>query len=187
MNLYEQRGRSAPNVFIAPSASVVGDVEIMDHSCIWYGSTVRGDKNKVKVGAHVSVGDKTVINTVGRVDTGFPSSVEIGSWTIIDPSAVLTSCSIGDRCHIGAGAVISEGSVVEGGGRVAPGTVVPPGRLVPGNELWAGNPAKFVRKLSEDDVKSMEEKAQLASQVGKFHADEFNPYGQAYLEAEASQ
>ncbi|CAM9879304.1 unnamed protein product [Choristocarpus tenellus] len=98
MNIFEQRGRSVANGFVAPNASVVGDVKMMDHSCIWYGAVVRADKNAVKIGAHVSVGDKTVINTVGRVDTGFSSSVDVGSWTLIEPGAVLTSCSIGDRC-----------------------------------------------------------------------------------------
>lgn len=56
-----------------------------------------GDKNKVKIGAHVHVGDKAVINTVGNVDTGFSSEVSIDSWVVIEPGAVLTSCMIGNR------------------------------------------------------------------------------------------
>lgn len=56
-----------------------------------------GDKSKVKIGAHVHVGDKAVINTVGNVDTGFSAEVAIESWVIIEPGAVLTSCMVGDR------------------------------------------------------------------------------------------
>lgn len=56
-----------------------------------------GDKNKVKIGAHVHVGDKAVINTVGNVDTGFSAEVSIESWVVIEPGAVLTSCMIGNR------------------------------------------------------------------------------------------
>ena len=58
---------------------------------------VKGDKNAVTIGAHVHVGDKAVINTVGRVDTGFSSEVTIESWVVIEPGAVLTSCMIGNR------------------------------------------------------------------------------------------
>lgn len=56
-----------------------------------------GDKNKVKIGAHVHVGDKAVINTVGNVETGFSAEVSIESWVVIEPGAVLTSCMIGNR------------------------------------------------------------------------------------------
>lgn len=54
----------------------------------------------MKIGAHVHVGDKAVINTVGRVDTGFSSEVVIDSWVLIEPGAVLTSCMVGDRCFL---------------------------------------------------------------------------------------
>lgn len=63
--------------------------------CCWFSSA--GDKNKVKIGAHVHVGDKAVINTVGHVDTGFSAEVAIESWVVIEPGAVLTSCMIGNR------------------------------------------------------------------------------------------
>lgn len=56
-----------------------------------------GDFNAVQIGAHVCVGDKAVVNTVNRVETGFAASVEIGSWVIIEPGASLTSCIVGDR------------------------------------------------------------------------------------------
>lgn len=56
-----------------------------------------GDKNTVKIGAHVHVGDKAVIDTVGHVDTGFSSAVIIESWVVIEPGAVLTSCMVGNR------------------------------------------------------------------------------------------
>ncbi|CAM9611197.1 unnamed protein product [Pylaiella littoralis] len=184
MNLHQDRGFTMSTTFVAPCASVVGDVRIIDHSCVWYGAVIRGDKSKVKIGAHVHVGDKAVINTVGNVDTGFSAEVAIESWVIIEPGAVLTSCMVGDRCKIGAGAVVAEGSVVDEGGQIAAGTVVPPGCLVPKNELWAGNPAKFVRKLSEEHVAEVEAEAERRSKLGELHADEFNPYGQAYVQAE---
>lgn len=60
-------------------------------------SWLAGDKNKVKIGAHVHIGDKAVINTVGNVDTGFSAEVAIESWVVIEPGAVLTSCMIGNR------------------------------------------------------------------------------------------
>eukprot|EP00904_Undaria_pinnatifida_P000658 jgi/Undpi1/10593/HiC_scaffold_29.g13043.m1 len=184
MNLHEERGFTVSTTFVAPCASVVGNVRIIDHSCVWYGAVVRGDKNAVKIGAHVHVGDKAVINTVGNVDTGFSSEVIIDSWVVVGPGAVLTSCMIGNRCRIGAGAVVAEGSVVDEGGQIAAGTVVPPGCLVPKNELWAGNPAKFVRELSEEEVMKVETEAETMSRLGELHADEFNPYGQAYVQAE---
>lgn len=68
--------------------------------CLWFRFLPfpAGDKSKVKIGAHVHVGDKAVINTVGHVDTGFSAEVAIESWVVIEPGAVLTSCMIGNRC-----------------------------------------------------------------------------------------
>jgi gamma-carbonic anhydrase len=113
---------------------------------------VRGDKSKVTIGAESNVQDRAVINTVGSLDSGFPSDVVIGDRVTIGHGAILTSCTIGSNSLIGQGAIIQAGTVVEHNALVAAGAVVLPGTFIKTGELWAGNPAAFVRKVSEDEI-----------------------------------
>jgi NDP-sugar pyrophosphorylase family protein len=104
MNLYEQRPKVGyAATFVAPNATVVGDVELVDKtSTVWYGAVLRGDKNSIKVGGHSSIGDNTSITTVSRLQNGFPARCTIGNWTIVEPGCSLTSCAIGNSCKVGS-------------------------------------------------------------------------------------
>ena len=97
MNLYDKRPVLAADVFVAPNASVIGDVLCYDKSSVWYGAVIRGDKNKVRIGRVTSILDRAVLNTVGKsaVDNGFPSDLNIGSYVMVGQGSVLTSCIIG--------------------------------------------------------------------------------------------
>ena len=97
MNLGPQRPVLAADVFVAPNASVIGDVLCYDKSSIWYGAVVRGDKNKVRIGRVTNIMDRAVLCTVEKpaVDSGFPSDLNIGSYVTVGQGSVLTSCSIG--------------------------------------------------------------------------------------------
>lgn len=97
MNLFDKRPVLAADVFVAPNASVIGDVLCYDRSSVWYGAIVRGDKNKVRIGRVTSILDRAVLSTVTKpgVDNGFPSDLNIGSYVTVGQGSILTSCTIG--------------------------------------------------------------------------------------------
>lgn len=86
------------------------------------------------------------------VPTGLNPATLIGEYVTIEPYAVLRACRVEPRVLIGARSVVCEGAIVESESILAPCSVVPPARRIPSGELWAGNPAKFVRKLTGQEV-----------------------------------
>lgn len=186
MNIGSQRPVLAADVFVAPNAAVIGDVLCYDRSAVWYGAVVRGDMNKIRIGRMTNILDRAVLNTVSAlaVDTGFPSDMNIGSYVTIGQGSILTSCTIGDYTQIEPGVVVCEGAVVEKNCIIAAGAVIAPGALIPEGQLWAGNPAKYIRDVAEEEIGGFEKAAEATSNLAQEHADEFLPYGSAYLEAE---
>ncbi len=81
--LFDQRPRVATNAFVAPSATVVGEVELWDKVSVWYGAVIRGDRNSVSIGHGTNVQDHAVITTVPSLESGFPAKVEIGHQVTI--------------------------------------------------------------------------------------------------------
>ncbi len=84
--------------------------------------------------------------------TGLNAATLIGDKVTIEPYAVLRSCRVENKCIVGARSVLCEGSVMETESILAPNSVVPPARRIPSGELWGGNPAKFIRKLTANEV-----------------------------------
>jgi carbonic anhydrase/acetyltransferase-like protein (isoleucine patch superfamily) len=144
-NTKKQRPVVSAGCFVAPNASVIGEVLLFNHVSIWYGAVLRGDKSKIKIGHMTNVQDRAVVNTVTSLDSGFPSDVEVGNWCTIGHGALLTSCVVGDRVLVGQGAIIQEGCEVSSDSIIAAGAVLMPGTVVPSGQLWAGNPAVFKR------------------------------------------
>lgn len=134
------------SAFIAPSASIIGDVEIGAETQIWYGCTVRGDVNDVKIGARTNIQDGSVIH----VTHGF-SGTHIGDDVTVGHNAILHACTIHDKGFVGMQACVMDGAVVESYGMVAAGALVPPGKVVKSGELWVGSPAKAVRELTQEE------------------------------------
>ena len=144
------------DAFVAPNATLVGDVLMLTQSSVWYGAVLRGDRNKITVGAFSNIQDKVVIDCSNELDTGFPAEVDILNHVTIGHGAVLRSCVIKDRCIVGMNAVISEGCVMERTSMVAAGSVLLPHSVVPSGQLWAGNPAVYIRDLKFEEIESFE-------------------------------
>ena len=89
---------------------------------------------------------------------------------------MLTSCLIGDQCLIGQGSIISEGCVVNSGSIIAAGAVLPPNTSVPSRELWAGNPAKFVRKVSDEEFANSMKSAKGYHDLANNHKVDFDKF-----------
>ena len=129
MNLYNKRPVVAVDTFVAPNASVIGDVNIGDKSSVWYGAVIRGDVNKIQIGSLTNIQDRVVVHaSKPNKDGGFPTTTTIGDYVTIGHGAVLSSCVIENNVLIGPNALILDGALVESNSIVEPGSVVPPGR-----------------------------------------------------------
>lgn len=137
----------APDVFVAPTAVVIGDVVIGAETSVWFGCVIRGDVHEIRIGQRTNIQDGTVVHvTGGKLGTYIGSDITIGH------NATIHACTLEDGCFIGMGAVILDGVVVETGAMVAAGAVVTPGKRVKRGELWGGNPAKLLRPLAADEM-----------------------------------
>ncbi len=137
----------APDAFIAPNAVVIGDVVIGSRSSVWYGCTIRGDVNHVRIGRSSNIQDNSVIH----VDSGkYPTL--IGDDVLIGHMCIIHGCTLEDGSFVGMNSTIMDGCVVESGAMVAAGSLVTPGKHIPARQLWAGRPAKFMRELSDEDI-----------------------------------
>ena len=144
----------ADDSWIAPTAAVVGDVEIGGRSSIWFGCTVRGDVNIIRIGARTNVQDNSMLHVARGTYGTF-----IGDDVVIGHMCLIHACTIGDRSLIGMKACVMDGAVVEPEALVAAGSLVTPGKVVKSKQLWAGSPAKYVRNLTDDDISGMRDTA----------------------------
>lgn len=142
-----KRPQIADNVFVAPTATVIGDVVIEEGASVWFGAVIRGDSGQIRVGAGTSVQDNAVLHVNGRFDT------IIGANVVIGHAAVLEGCVIGDGVLIGMNATVLEGAKVGAQSAIAAGAVVREHADIPSGVMAAGVPAKVRAELS-DDVKA---------------------------------
>jgi carbonic anhydrase/acetyltransferase-like protein (isoleucine patch superfamily) len=134
--------RIHPSAFIAPTASIVGDVTIHEGASVWYGAVIRGDTSYAVVGAGANVQDGAVVH--GRAN--LPAL--IGAEASIAHNAIVHGATIGDRALIGNGAQVLDGAVVGEGCLLAAGSVVLPDTVIPAGMLAAGTPATVKRALA---------------------------------------
>ena len=139
------------NAWVAPNATLVGNVILSKYATVWYGATLRGDMHPVRVGHFSSIGDKTTIRTDHSLPHGLACSVSIGKNVTVGAHCTIHSSIIDDDCVIGDNSIIQQGARLERGCEILPNSVVVAGSLIPAGTVWGGNPAKFVRRLSEDD------------------------------------
>ncbi len=153
----------ATGAFIAETAVVIGDVEIGPRSSLWYGTVVRGDVNKIRIGSDTNIQDGTVVHVDRKKYGAF-----IGDRITIGHMAMIHACTLEDDCFVGMKACVMDGAVVESGAMVAAGALVVPGKRVRGGELWGGVPAKPLRMLQDAELAGFragaEKYAQLAAE-----------------------
>jgi len=182
--LYDLTPRTQNN-WIAPSATVIGEVNLFRFATVWYNAVIRGDINRINIGKFTSIGENSVLLTAPSLPTGLPAFLKIGCNVSIGANCSLYSCEIGDDVVIGDGAVVLEGAKIEDGAQILPGSVVPPGRLIPTKQLWGGNPVQFIKDLNVAETWSNYTMSYVHNQLGEVHKNEFSALNAAYLDLPA--
>jgi gamma-carbonic anhydrase len=137
-------------VFVAPGVSIIGDVQIGEKASIWFNSILRGDVQRIVVGARTNIQDGSILH---GTTNGAPTLV--GSEVTVGHGAILHACLTEDRAFVGFGARVLDGAIVRTGGMLAAEAVLTPGKVVGSGELWAGNPARFLRTLTFEEIENI--------------------------------
>ncbi|KAF5190261.1 Carnitine operon protein caie [Thalictrum thalictroides] len=172
MNVFDKAPRVDADAFVAPSASVIGDVQVGKASSIWYGCVLRGDVNSISVGSGTNIQDNALVHVAKSNISGKVVPTIIGNNVTIGHSAVIHGCTVEDEAFVGMGATLLDGVIVEKNAMVAAGALVRQNTRIPLGEVWAGNPAKFLRKLTEEEIKFISQSAINYSNLAQVHAAE---------------
>jgi carbonic anhydrase/acetyltransferase-like protein (isoleucine patch superfamily) len=156
--------RIDPTAWVAPNATLVGDVTIAAHASVFYGAVIRADRDAIRIGPGSNVQDNVVLHT----DAGSPLTV--GSRVSIGHSAVLHGCTIGDDSLIGMSATILNGAMIGAGTLVAAGALVLEQAEIPAGSLAVGAPAKAVRQLTQEEQLGLIENARHYAELSKEHS-----------------
>jgi carbonic anhydrase/acetyltransferase-like protein (isoleucine patch superfamily) len=143
----DKQPRIGRDVFLAPNATIIGDVVIEDEASIWFGAVLRGDIGSIHIGRRTNVQDLACVHMTGGL-----SVTRIGADVTIGHGAILHGCLIGDRCLIGMGSILMDNSVIGDGSVVAAGSLVSPRSEFPARSLIRGRPARLVREVNESEA-----------------------------------
>ncbi|MDQ2803176.1 MAG: gamma carbonic anhydrase family protein [Pseudomonadota bacterium] len=138
--------RVHPTAFVAPTAAVIGDIQIGPESGIWFACVVRGDTNFIRIGARTNIQDGTIVHVDAAT---FPTI--IGDDVTVGHAAIVHACTLKDRAFVAMGATVLDGAVIEEGGMLAAGGLLTPGKVIGRYELWTGSPARLKRVMDEDE------------------------------------
>lgn len=147
--------RLGSGVYVDEQSAVIGDVTLGDDVSIWPFAAVRGDVNRIEIGARSNVQDNAVLH-VTHDGPYTPGGVPllIGADVTIGHGVILHACTIGDRCLIGMGAIVMDRVVVESDVLVAAGSMVPPGKRLASGWLYRGSPAQPARELTAAEIEN---------------------------------
>jgi len=135
------------NCFVAPNATIVGDVTMGDDCSVWFNAVVRGDVNYIKIGNKVNIQDGVVIHcTYQKNGTLIGNNVSLGH------NAIVHGCTIHDDVLIGMGAIVMDRCVINSNSIIAAGSVVLEGTVVEAGTIYAGIPAKKVKEISQEKI-----------------------------------
>lgn len=135
-----------PDTWVAPDANVIGKVVLEEGSSVWFGATLRGDNEEIRIGAGSNVQENCVLHT----DMGYP--LTIGANCTIGHKVMLHGCTIGDNSLIGINAVILNGATIGRNCLIGAGALITEGKTIPDNSLVVGAPGKVARTLSAEQI-----------------------------------
>ena len=131
--------------FVAPNATIVGDVVMGDNCSIWFSAVVRGDVNSIRLGNKVNVQDGAIIHaTFQKTKTIVGNNISIGH------NAIVHGCTINDNVLVGMGSIIMDNAIIQSNTIIAAGAVVLEGTICEAGSIYAGVPAKKIKDISQD-------------------------------------
>ncbi|MBE6075078.1 MAG: gamma carbonic anhydrase family protein [Selenomonas ruminantium] len=142
-----------PSVFLAPTATVAGDVEIGEGASIWFNVVIRGDFQPIRIGKNTNVQDNAVIHVMANVPT------EIGDEVTIGHNAIIHARKIGNNCLVGMGSILLGYTEIGDNVVIGAGTMITQHKKIPSNSLVYGNPAQIIRALREDEIEALHDSA----------------------------
>ncbi len=161
MNTLRRFGDAMPRlgrrVYIDPAATVIGDVELGDDVSVWPGAVIRGDVQRIRIGARSSVQDGAIVHVThdGPYTPGGRACV-VGADVTIGHGAIVHACTVHDACLIGMHATLLDDAEIGPHAIIGAGAVVTSGKVVGEGELWVGNPARCVRKLDARAIEQLD-------------------------------
>lgn len=130
--------------YIAPNATIVGDVTLADDCSVWYGAVIRGDCGHIEIGEGTDIQDNCVLH----------DELTIGKNCVVGHSAIVHGCTVEDNCLIGMGAIVMSNAVIGEGSIIGAGAVVLGGTVIPPRSVAVGNPAKVIRTASAEQIEA---------------------------------
>jgi carbonic anhydrase/acetyltransferase-like protein (isoleucine patch superfamily) len=131
--------------WIAPNATIVGDVQLGENCTVWFNAVIRGDVNEIRIGNETNIQDGVVIHCTYK-----KAGTYIGNQVSIAHNAVVHGCTIHDRVLIGMGAIVMDGAIIHSNSVIAAGAVVLANTVVESNSIYAGMPAKKVKEIGPE-------------------------------------
>jgi carbonic anhydrase/acetyltransferase-like protein (isoleucine patch superfamily) len=156
MTLYALEGKTpevAADAWVAPGSHVIGDIVLGAKTSIWFGATLRGDNERVTIGAGSNVQENSVLHT----DMGYP--LDVGAGCTIGHKAMLHGCTIGENSLIGMGATVLNGAVIGKNCLIGAGALITEGKHIPDGSLVMGVPGRVVRMLDADAIEKLRQSA----------------------------
>ena len=157
--------RLGKNVFIDPSAQLIGRVKIGDYSSVWPQCVLRADINRIVIGSHTNLQDLSLFH----VETNH--ACRVGDYVTVGHQVTLHACTVRDQSLIGIGSIVLDGAVIEEACLVGAGSLVTHGQKLKSGSLYFGRPAKFVRKLSRKEIGGLKTWALRYVQYAKDHQE----------------
>ncbi|MDI3341931.1 MAG: gamma carbonic anhydrase family protein [Sphaerobacter sp.] len=155
----------AADAFVAPTAVIIGDVEIASGASIWFGAVLRGDVGPIRVGPRANVQDGVIVH----LDPGYPCF--IGADVTIGHGAIIHGTVIGDGAQVGMGAILLTGSKIGPGAIVAAGALVPEGAEIPAGAVAMGVPARVRRAVTPEEARSLLQRAATYAARGALYRE----------------
>jgi len=155
--------------WIAPNATVIGDVTLLPGASVWFGAVVRGDNDPITIGRDTNIQDGSVLHS----DPGEP--LIIGDGVTVGHMVMLHSCEIGDNCLIGIGSVILGRAKIGANCLIGANTLITEGKVIPDNSLVMGQPGKVVRQLEPGQIAALKASAAHYVQNWRRYAADLKP------------
>ena len=149
--------------FIAPNATIVGDVVMGSRCSVWFNAVVRGDVNSIRIGEGCNIQDGAIIHC-----TYEKTKAILGSWVSVGHNAIIHGCTVEDQALIGMGSIVMDNAVIGKGAIVAAGAVVLEGTEVEENAIYAGIPAKKIKIASDEQREKLLATAQRYVTYGQW-------------------